>query len=67
MHVWRLEELQGENMPEVFQDGVWMPAKPLNSERKYLSVHDRLKRAWLVFTCVVDCFYWPEDEPKGEQ
>lgn len=63
--MWSLRELMNwETQSEIC--GRWVPARPLNYRKKYLSLWASLKRAWLVFNGTADCFMWPEDEIRRE-
>lgn len=43
-------------------DGEWVVARPLNYTKNYLSIWERLERAWKVFTCEADVFAWPKNQ-----
>jgi hypothetical protein len=56
--MWEIEQLKKWDS-EVFINGKWIYARPLSYRKKYLSLWQRLKRAWAVFTCRADVFIWP--------
>lgn len=56
--MWDFEDLR-EAFPQVCVGSYWVAARPLNYTRAYLSIGQRLIRAWLVFTCKADAFKWP--------
>jgi hypothetical protein len=61
--MWDLKELLTycqENKVEL--NGKWVPTRPLNYRKEYLSLGHRIKRAISVFTCKTDVFIWPEDQ-----
>ncbi len=43
-------------------NGKWVPARPLNYKKGYCSLKERIKNAWLVFTCKAEAFIWPENQ-----
>lgn len=62
---WKLKDLivQAKSVQQYhpFLDH-YIPAKPLNNTKEFISFTSRLHRAWLVFTCQADVFIWPADE-----
>ena len=60
--MWTLKELQGYTTTMVKINDKWVPARPLNYQKKYTSFRERIKRAWVVFTCKADAFTWPEGQ-----
>lgn len=60
--MWKLADLQEKNFHQTCIDGKWVPARPLNYRREYMSFVDRVKYAWAVFTCRAEAFVWPCDQ-----
>jgi len=60
--MWTLKQLQDSNVPMAYINNKWIPARPLNTKKEYLSVWKRIKRAWAVFTGRADAFTWPEGQ-----
>ena len=59
--MWTLKQLQHpETLAEI--NGKWVPARPLNYKRGYLSLRKRIKHAWAVFMCRAEAFTWPEGQ-----
>lgn len=59
--IWTLEELRSE-LPITHRNNKWVPARPENGKKKYASLKDRIKAAYLVFTCQAEAFKWPEGQ-----
>ncbi len=60
--MWKLKQLQDKDMPQVSIKGKWMPARPVNYTRGYMSLTKRIHNAWEVFMCRAEAFTWPEDD-----
>jgi hypothetical protein len=58
--MWTINQLRSKDIPMAKINDKWVPARPLNYQKKYISFWKRLKRAWTVFTCEADAFTWPE-------
>lgn len=60
--MWTLKQLQDPAMPLANINGKWVPARPENYKRTNMSMNDRLRHAWAVFTCKAEAFKWPESQ-----
>lgn len=60
--MWKLKSLQDPEMPQTEINGKWVPARPENFKKKYLSLRKRIKYAWEVFQCRAEAFTWPEGQ-----
>jgi hypothetical protein len=60
--MWKLVDLQYKNLPQTCINGKWIPARPLNYRRKFMPFIDRIKYAWMVFTCKAEAFTWPGEQ-----
>jgi len=61
--MWTLKNLiKHATINEAEINGHWVPARPLNYQRGYTGIGERLSRAWAVFTCKADAFMWPEGQ-----
>ena len=60
--MWTLKQLQDTERSQTEINGKWVPARPLNYKRKYMSLGDRIRHAWAVFTCKAEAFTWPEGQ-----
>jgi hypothetical protein len=60
--MWTLKQLQDPEMPMANINGKWVHARPLNYKRAYMSLRDRIRHAWAVFTCRAEAFTWPEGQ-----
>jgi len=57
--MWSLKQLQDTNITKACINNQWVPARPLNYQKEYLSFWKRVKFAWAVFTCRAEAFTWP--------
>lgn len=57
--MWTLEKLREKDIPMANIDGRWVPARPLNYQKKYMRICDRIRHAWAVFVCRAEAFTWP--------
>ena len=60
--MWNLDELIRDDRPQACINGKWVPVRPLNYQRKYMSLRDRFRHAWAVFMCRAEAFTWPENQ-----
>lgn len=60
--MWTLKQLQDPNLEQVCIRGKWIPARPLNYQKGYFPLMQRIKHAWAVFTCRAEAFIWPEGQ-----
>ena len=63
--MWKLKSLQdylyySGNLKTI--NNKFVPARPLNFTKKYMSFKQRLKDAWEVFRCRAEAFKWPEGQ-----
>lgn len=59
--MWKLEGLRSQNMTMTLINGEWVPKRPLNGRKEYMSIRERIRDAWLVFSGRAEAFMWPED------
>jgi len=59
--MWTLDELR-KPVTEAQINGRWVPARPLNYKKKYMSFRKRIRHAWEVFMCRAEAFTWPEGQ-----
>jgi hypothetical protein len=62
---WELKDIQYNtpcDLPQTEINKQWVPARPLNYQKKYTPIWTRLYRSWLVFNGKLDCFYWPQGQ-----
>jgi len=61
--MWTLENLLKSVKESQTQiNDKWVPARPLNFQKKYAKFIQRLKDAWDVFMCKAEAFTWPEGQ-----
>ena len=60
--MWNLDELARSDRPQTCINGNWVPVRPLNYQKGYMSLIDRIKDAWEVFMCRAEAFKWPEGQ-----
>lgn len=60
--MYKFEELLQCQNNKVLLNGIWVPARPINSTKEYKGFFSRIRDAWLVFTCKADAFIWPENQ-----
>jgi len=60
--MWTLKQLQDSEMPLANINDKWVPARPENYKRTYMTLQERLSHAWAVFTCKAEAFTWPEGQ-----
>ena len=59
--MWTLDELR-KPVTEAQINDKWVPVRPLNYRKKYMSFRKRIKHAWEVFMCRAEAFTWPEGQ-----
>ena len=57
--MWRLNELRDKDIPRVYINNKWVPARPVNYQKKYMTFWERIRNAYEVFTCRAEAFKWP--------
>ena len=61
--MWTLEHLRQKNIPMACVDGhKWVATRPENYKKKNMSLPQRIRHAWAVFTCRAEAFTWPEGQ-----
>ncbi len=61
--MWTLKNLQEHsNSNQACINDKWVPARPLDYQKKYASIQQRIKDAWEVFMCRAEAFNWPEGQ-----
>ncbi len=60
--MWTLKQLEEPDKCQAFINGKWVPARPANYKRKYMSLKARIYHAWEVFMCRAEAFTWPEGQ-----
>jgi len=61
--MWRLKDLIAmATSNATCINGKWVPARPLNFQRKYCSFWVRLRHAWRVIRGKEETFIWPEGQ-----
>ena len=43
-------------------NGKWVPSRPENYKKDNMTLLERFKDAWAVFTCKAEAFIWPEGQ-----
>lgn len=57
-----LKQLQDPDKPMACINDKWVPARPENYKRRYMSFKRRVRHAWEVFMCRAEAFTWPEGQ-----
>lgn len=60
--MWTLGELRDGDVALAEINGKWVPARPENFKKRYMTLTERVKDAWEVFTCRAEAFKWPEGQ-----
>ena len=61
--MWNLESLiEASKHTEANINGKWVPARPLNFKRPYVSLRQRIRDAWEVFWCRAEAVKWPGNQ-----
>lgn len=61
--MWKLEQLLKSCKETQAQiNGKWVPARPLNYQKEYCSIWERLRYAWQVVCGRAETFVWPEGQ-----
>ena len=57
--MWTLEQLQDKDLPQINTANHWYPARPENYKKENMSLWQRLKHAYAVFSGKAEAFTWP--------
>jgi hypothetical protein len=58
--IWKLDKLREKDVPQVYINGKWVIARPVNY--KYRSIKVKFIEAWNVFIGKAEAFRWPEGQ-----
>jgi hypothetical protein len=59
-----IDSIRDVNLKSSFDGKTWWEAKPLNYERAYMPILDRIKDAWRVLWCRSIAVHYKADEEK---
>lgn len=57
--MWTLEQLREKDIPMACIDNRWVPSRPENYKKKNMTLLQRFKNAYAVFTGRAEAFIWP--------
>ena len=60
--MWTLNQLREKDITHACIEGKWVPARPENYKKSCMTLRERFKHAWAVFTCKAEAFTWPEGQ-----